>query len=598
MSAPADPSSPPGTTPAETSGTPSGKPSTGRSIAPRVFWPAAAVIGVFVLAAVLLPAQTADAMNAVQGLVLAGFGWYYVLLIAAFVGFSLFVAFSRYGSLKLGPDDEEPEFGLRSWFAMLFSAGMGIGLVFWGVAEPLNHFASPRPSFEGNQTEAASQALTTTYLHWGVHAWAIYVVVGLAIAYAVHRRGRPVSIRWALEPLVGERVARGAFGDVVDVIAVVGTLFGVATSLGFGVLQLSAGLDFVGIPADTVLWQVVLIACITGLAVISVVTGLAKGIRILSNVNMVLAGAVLLFVLLAGPTLFLLREFVSSLGTYATSVLGLTFETSSLQGAEGQAWQAAWTTFYWGWWMSWAPFVGVFIARISRGRTVRQFVVGVLGVPTLLTFLWFSVLGGTALHRELFGAGGLVGEDGAVDTNTSLFQMLDGLPLGGIVSVVVLVLIVTFFVTSADSGSLVIDMLASGGNTNPPVWSRVMWAALTGLVASALLVVGAVTGLDGGLAALQTTAIIIALPFSFVMVLMMVATLRAFRGEWAEVDRDRRRRGQRRLTSQVAADLRMGSWEGVPGERSTGVRSGGGRELHGGSELDDHLDLGTPDRTP
>ncbi len=535
--------------------------SRGNAIAPRVFWPAAAVIVVFVLAAVVLPGATGEVIGAVQGAVIGAFGWYYVLLIAAFVAFAAYVAFSRYGDLRLGADDEAPEFGLRSWFAMLFSAGMGIGLVFWGVAEPLNHFASPRPGFEGNDTEAAMQALTTTYLHWGIHAWAIYVVVGLAIAYAVHRRGRPVSIRWAIEPLVGERIARGPLGDAVDVIAVVGTLFGVATSLGLGVLQLSAGLGFVGLPAEGLVWLNVLIAFITGLAVLSVVTGLTKGIRILSNVNMVLAGVVLLFVLLAGPTLFLLREFVTSLGAYATDVLRLTFDTSSLQGEDGQAWQASWTTFYWGWWMSWAPFVGVFIARISRGRTVREFVVGVLAVPTLITFLWFSVLGGTALHRELFGAGGLVDADGGVDTNTSLFLMLDGLPLGSIVSVVALLLIVTFFVTSSDSGSLVIDMLASGGNTNPPVWSRVFWAVLEGLVAAALLTVGTLSGAqDGALTALQTMAVIIALPFSFVMIMMMIATLKAFKGEWAEVDRERRSKRQRRLTNQIASDLQLTSF--------------------------------------
>jgi choline/glycine/proline betaine transport protein len=554
MSAPHETSAHVPTTAEEASG--------GRAVAPRVFWPAAALIGVFVLASAAFPDVMSTAISAVQGVVIDGFGWYYVLLIAAFVAFSAYVAFSRYGDLRLGPDDEAPEFGLRSWFAMLFSAGMGIGLVFWGVAEPLNHFASPRPGFEGTANEAAVQAMTTTYLHWGIHAWAIYVVVGLAIAYAVHRRGRPVSIRWALEPILGEKTARGPVGDVVDVIAVVGTVFGVATSLGLGVLQLSAGLGFVGVPVEGLGWQVLLIALITGLAVLSVVTGLAKGIRVLSNVNMVLAGFVLLFVLVAGPTLFLLREFVASLGTYATDVLRLTFDTSPLQGEDGQAWQASWTTFYWGWWMSWAPFVGVFIARISRGRTVRQFVVGVLAVPTLLTFLWFSVLGGTALHRELFGAGGLVDPDGAVDTNLSLFLMLDGLPLGSLVAVVVLVLIVTFFVTSSDSGSLVVDMLASGGNTNPPVWSRVMWAVLEGAVAAALLAIGTLSGSQGGaLTALQTMAVVIALPFSFVMVLMMIGTLRAFKREWAEADRDRRRLRQRRMTNQIASDLNLHDWQ-------------------------------------
>lgn len=500
----------------------------GSSIAPLVFWPSIAIIAGFALFAVVAPDAASAGIGAVQSGIIDSLGWYYVLLIAGFVAFSLWMLFSRYGDIRLGRDDEEPEFGMKSWFAMLFSAGMGIGLVFWGVAEPLNHFASPRPGFAGGEVEAARQAMTQTYVHWGVHAWAIYVVAGLAIAYAVHRKGRPVSIRWALEPLLGSRV-RGRLGDVIDVTAVVGTLFGVATSLGFGVAQIAAGLDFVGLVgggAGSVVLQVVLIAVITAIATLSVVSGVGKGIKWLSNVNMGVAGAVLLFVLVAGPTVFLLREFVQNFGDYFTNVLRLTFDVSAYRGAEGEAWQAGWTTFYWGWWTSWAPFVGVFIARISRGRTVREFVAGVLIVPTLLTFLWFSVLGGTALHRELFGGGGLVGEDGTVGTESALFGMLDALPGGAVVIGLALLLIVTFFVTSSDSGSLVVDMLASGGNIDPPRWSRVLWAVLEGAVAAALLLVG-----GGGLGALQTAAIVTALPFSVVMVAMAVATVQALHRE-------------------------------------------------------------------
>lgn len=500
----------------------------GPSLAPRVFYSSLAVIGAFVLFAVVAPEVASAGIGAVQGGIIDTLGWYYVLLIAGFVAFSLWMGFSRYGDIRLGRDDEAPEFGVRSWFAMLFSAGMGIGLVFWGVAEPLNHFAAPRPGFEGGEVAAARQAMTQTYVHWGVHAWAIYVVAGLAIAYAVHRRGRPVSIRWALEPLLGDRV-KGWLGDLIDITAVVGTVFGVATSLGFGVAQIAAGLDFAGLVeggSGSVGVQSALIVVITAVAVASVVSGIGRGIKWLSNVNMGLAGVVLLFVLLAGPTLFLLREFVQNFGDYLTNVLRLTFDVSAYRGEEGEAWQAAWTTFYWGWWISWAPFVGVFIARISRGRTVREFVAGVLLVPTLITFLWFSVLGGSALYRELFGGGGLVGEDGSVGTESSLFTLLDGLPGGSVVIGLVILLIVTFFVTSSDSGSLVVDMLASGGNIDPPTWSRVMWAVLEGAVAAALLAVGA-----GGLGALQTAAVITALPFSLVMVAMAVATVRAFHRE-------------------------------------------------------------------
>ncbi|MFP5335142.1 MAG: BCCT family transporter [Actinomycetes bacterium] len=538
----------------------------GSTIAPLVFWPSLAVIGGFVVFAVLAPDAASAVISAVQSGIITSLGWYYVLLIAGFVAFSLWVGLSRFGDIRLGRDDEKPEFGLRSWFAMLFSAGMGIGLVFWGVAEPLNHFASPRPGFEGGEVEAARQAMTQTYLHWGVHAWAIYVVVGLAVAYAVHRRGRPMSIRWALEPLLGDRV-KGRLGDVIDVTAVVGTLFGVATSLGFGVAQIAAGLDFVGLVgdgADNVGLQVVLVALITGIATLSVVSGIGKGIKWLSNLNMGLAALVLVFVLVAGPTLFLLREFVQSFGDYFADVLQLTFDVSAFRGEDGETWQAGWTTFYWGWWISWAPFVGVFIARISRGRTVREFVSGVLIVPTLITFLWFSVLGGTALYRELFGQGGLVGDDGSVGTEASLFGMLDGLPGGTIAIGLALLLIVTFFVTSSDSGSLVVDMLASGGNVDPPRWSRVMWATLEGAVAAALLLVG-----GGGLGALQTASIITALPFSVVMIGMAVATVRAFHREHQAWLRRQRSAELAELTDHVSDRLSDGG--GPTGGRTVTV---------------------------
>ncbi len=521
------------------------------SVAPMVFYPAAAIIVVFVGAALLFSDGTSNAIGSIQSFVINDLGWYYVLLIAGFVAFSLYAAFSRWGSITLGPDDEAPEFSLRAWFAMLFSAGMGIGLVFWGVAEPLNHFAAPKPGVDGTPAEIAESAMTQTFLHWGIHAWAIYVIVGLAIAYAVHRKNRPVSIRWALEGLIGRERAAGRLGDVIDVIAIVGTLFGVATSLGFGVVQLSAGLGYLDLAPDGLGTQILAVIIITALATISVVTGLDKGIQWLSNANMVLAGTVLLFVLIAGPTVFLMREFVTSIGTYLADVIRLTFDTAALQGADGSSWQASWTTFYWGWWISWAPFVGVFIARISRGRTVREFVVGVLMVPTVVTFLWFSVLGGTALWRELFGGGGLVGADGSVSTNESLFAMLGDLPGGSLVSLMALLLIVTFFVTSSDSGSLVVDMLASGGDPNPPTWSRVFWAVAEGAVALALLVIGG----DAALGALQSTAIAIALPFSLVMIAMIFALVRSLNAEYRVLEEQRHLAHTHAVAHHVQANL-------------------------------------------
>ncbi|MFC6287877.1 BCCT family transporter [Nocardioides sp. GCM10027113] len=523
------------------------------SVAPGVFWPALAILGGAVVLSIAFPDGTGEFLGDIQGGIVDKMGWYYVLAVAGFVGFSLWMGFSRFGDITLGKDDDEPEFSLMAWFAMLFAAGMGIGLVFWGAAEPLTFFTNPKPGVEGDDAELAQAAMSQVFLHWGFHAWAIYVVVGLALAYAVHRKGRPVSIRWALEPLIGEERARGWIGDVIDTVAVVGTVAGVATSLGLGVQQVSAGLVHLGVfsePSDLLL--VVLITVITGFAIISVVTGLKKGIKWLSNTNLVLAGVFLLAILLLGETFFLLREFVQNFGGYFRDVLLLSFDTSAFSGNDGQVWQSSWTTFYWGWWISWAPFVGVFIARISRGRTVREFVAGVLLVPTLVTFLWFSVLGGQAIFRQI-EEGDLLEDDGSLISQNVLFDLLQTLPGGVLLSVGAIVLVTIFFVTSSDSGSLVVDMLASGGDPDPPTWSRVLWASLEGLVAIALL-------LAGGLAALQTGAIITALPFSVVMVAMCVATYKALKSEHRVLLRaqnhQRHEQMHREVHGRVTEDLR------------------------------------------
>jgi choline/glycine/proline betaine transport protein len=502
--------------------------------APRVFYPAAGLLLAFVVITALIPEQMGDLIAAANDTVVQDLGWYYIGLVAACVFFAIWIAVSPMGSIVLGKDpNDEPEFKLGSWFAMLFAAGMGIGLVFWGVAEPLNHYSVPPPGASAATPAAAARsAMDVTFLHWGLHAWAIYVVVGLAIAYSVHRLGNPVSIRWALKPLLGDRV-RGFWGDVIDVIAVLGTLFGVATSLGLGVTQIGAGLGYLEVIDEPTTWLLVaLIIVITALAVTSVVTGVDKGIKWLSNINMGLAAAIMVFVLIAGPTVFILSDFVTQIGSYLQNFFMLTFNARPFQ-EDGAAWLGGWTTFYWGWWMSWAPFVGVFIARISKGRTIRQFVTGVLLVPTLVTFLWFSVLGGTALYREVFGDGGLIAEDGSVSTNTALFQLFDTLPGATILSVLGITLIVIFFVTSSDSASFVVDMLSSGGDPNPPRWSRAFWASVEGAVAAVLLVVGARAAAadpDAGidpLSALQTMAILLALPFSVVMVLLAISTAKA-----------------------------------------------------------------------
>lgn len=523
-------------------------------IAPAVFWPSAAIVAAVAGLTIAFPGPAERFISAVQTNVVSGFGWYYVLIVAAFVAFSIWVGVGRWGDITLGQDDDEPRYGLGTWFSMLFAAGMGIGLVFWGVAEPLSHFASPKPGVEGSPIQLAQTAMTQTYLHWGVNAWAIYVVVGLALAYTIHRKGRPVSIRWALEPLLGDRV-KGRLGDAIDVTAVVGTVFGVATSLGLGVLQIAAGLEHAGIIESSTGLQVVLIIVVTAAATLSVVSGLDKGLKWLSNINVSFAGVLMVLVLVLGPSLFLMREFVQSIGNYLSSFLSLTFNVSAYSGAEGEAWQAKWTTFYWGWWISWSPFVGVFIARISRGRTVREFVGGVLLVPTIVTFLWFSVLGGSALYQQLFGDGGLVGADGEVVPENALFDLLSGLPGGAALSIGAIILIALFFITSADSGALVVAMLSAGGNPDPGTRLRVIWASLVGVLAIALL-------LAGGLTALQTAAILIALPFSVVVIGMMFATSKALHIEHTAFLRAERRRVRASITAHVTQHVEAQLTEG------------------------------------
>lgn len=497
-----------------------------------VFWPAAVVIAAFVAFALVAPRAAEALFGAIQSTIVNTFNWYYVLIAAFFVAVSLFLGFSRFGDIRLGRDDDEPEFSLPAWFSLLFAAGMGIGLVFYGVSEPLSHFVSPRPGVTGTPEQLAQAALSQTYLHWGVHAWSIYVVIGLALAYAIHRRRRPISIRWTLEPLLGARV-EGGWGHVIDVIALVGTLFGVATSLGLGVLQIGAGLHSAGLPEPDAGMQVVIILVISLFVLMSVLSGVTKGMKWLSTANLALAGLLVLYLLVFGQSEFLLREFVQSIGNYIQGFVGLSFNVSAFQGEAGEQWQAAWTSFYWGWWISWAPFVGIFIARVSKGRTVREFIMGVILVPTLIGILWFAVLGGSALAIELQTPGALTQADGSVDVQGALFQLLQHVPGTQIVTVGVILLIAIFFVTSADSGALVMGMIATGGQLNPKRWIRTFFTVVTALLAIALL-------LAGGLNALQTAAIIIALPFSVVMLLICWSTIIAFRRERRAHDRAQR----------------------------------------------------------
>ena len=535
-----------------------------------VFVPASILIFAMIAFAVAYSGAAEGAFESLNRVITDGVGWWYILAATGFVIFALYCGMSRIGNIRLGRDDEEPEFRLLSWFAMLFSAGMGIGLVFYGVAEPLSHYVNPPEAgrVAGSTDAAANQAMELTLFHWGLHAWAIYVVVGLGLAYMTYRKGRPLSVRWLLEPLLGRQRIEGPIGHAIDVVAIVGTLFGVATSLGFGIQQISAGLEYLGwVDVDN--WLVLaLIAGVTALATFSVVSGVAKGLKWLSNFNMLLAVALAVFVLLLGPTLFIMQSWVQNLGGYIQALPKMALRTSPF--AE-DGWSGAWTIFYWGWWMSWAPFVGMFIARISRGRTIREFVFGVLLAPTLVGSLWFTIFGGSGILRQR-NDGDMLGVDGTVDTNTSLFTLLGGLPLATVTSVLAIAVVVFFFVTSADSGSLVIDTLSTGGDLGTPVVSRVYWTVLQGVVAAVLLLVGG----SGSLTALQTASIATAVPFSVVLVLACISMLRAFRYEVAVAPR------YVRISRADDAPKKAGARTPRPGISSTlaGLSStGAGRSL-------------------
>ncbi|MEQ8403838.1 MAG: BCCT family transporter [Oceanicaulis sp.] len=493
-----------------------------KTFEPAVFIPAA-VLAFGGVAYAIIAGESAEAVFIqLRDVITANVGWFYSVGVGFFLIASIVVAFSDWGRLKLGPDDSEPEFSFIAWFAMLFSAGMGIGLMFFGVAEPLEHYLNA-PYGEAGTPAKAEEAMVLTFFHWGIHAWAVYVVVGLSLAYFSFRHGLPLTIRSALYPLIGERIY-GPIGHAADVVAIVGTLFGVATSLGFGVAQINAGLDTLFGIGVSVNIQVVLVIVITAIATTSVLAGLDKGIRRLSEWNLYLAIALLAFTLIMGPTLYLISAYVENVGEYFSRIADLTFRVGAYEETD---WVNSWTLFYWGWWISWSPFVGMFIARVSRGRTIREFIFGVMFGPALFTFLWMTVFGNSALREALVNAASpalQVVSDGNMEL--ALFAFLDTLPLSSITSVVAIILVTTFFVTSSDSGSLVKSTLASGGALNPPSWQRFFWAITEGIVASALL-------LAGGLAALQAATIAAALPFTIVIFLAFIGLIRAWSQETA-----------------------------------------------------------------
>ncbi len=499
----------------------------------KVFYISVVVATLFIIWGII-PKETLPYWNLqhittqVQGFLTDKFGWFYLLSATGFLVFAIYLIFSKYGKLKLGKPEDEPEYPYITWFAMLFSAGMGIGLVFWGAAEPLSHFHSPPIASQEPMSEAAAQsAMKYSFFHWGFHPWAIYAIIALALAYFKFRKDAPGVISAALTPILGEKRVKGPIGTLVDVIAVYATIFGVATSLGLGALQISSGLAFT-IPGlkDTFILQLSIIVVVTILFMISAMTGLDKGIKYLSNTNIVLALLLMVFMLFAGPTNFIMDYLTTTFGSYIRDLPYMSFRLTPFEDSK---WVQNWTIFYWAWWISWAPFVGTFIARVSRGRTIREFILGVLLVPTIFGALWFSVFGGSTISLEYFDGIDIMSDVNELGTPVALFSMFDHVPLGGIMSVIGLLLISTFFITSADSATFVLGMQTTGGSLNPNNKVKFVWGIIQAGAAAVLL-------WQGGLTALQTAAIIAAFPFTFIMILMCFSLMKAFKEEAKIVD--------------------------------------------------------------
>ncbi|MDK8175613.1 choline transporter [Staphylococcus sp. HMSC072B07] len=482
----------------------------GKKLSP-VFIYASIIVLIVVLAGAIFPSQFDHVTNTIKLWITDKLGWYYLILTTILVFFCVFLIFSPIGKLKLGKPNDKPEFNTISWFAMLFSAGMGIGLVFYGAAEPMGHFAAP-PNAKPETAQAYTEALRSTFFHWGFHAWATYGVVALALAYAQFRKGEPGLLSKTLRPILGDKVD-GPVGTIIDVLAVFATVVGVAVSLGMGALQINGGLHYLfGLP-NNVWVQGIIIVVVTIMFIASAWSGISKGIQYLSNLNIGLGTILMIVALIIGPTVLILDMLTSSTGSLLNTFLANSFDTAALN-PQKREWMSGWTLYYWGWWLSWSPFVGVFIARVSKGRSIREFVSGVLLVPALVSFIWFSVFGVLGIetgkkHKEIF----------EMSPETQLFAVFNHLPLGIILSIVALLLIASFFVTSADSATFVLGMQTSYGSLEPASYIKVTWGVAQSLIAFILLFSGGDTGLNS----LQSAAIISALPFSIVIILMMIA---------------------------------------------------------------------------
>ncbi|PAB59828.1 glycine betaine uptake BCCT transporter [Anaeromicrobium sediminis] len=470
---------------------------------------------------IFAPSNFEMAAKGAFNFLVGNFGWFYMISMFSFVVFAIWIGFSKYGDIKLGPDDSKPEYSYVSWFAMLFSAGMGIGLVFWGVAEPLNHFAAPF-GIEAGTAAAADFAIKKSFFHWGLHPWANYTVLALALAYFQFRKNKPGLISSIFIPLIGEKGVEGPIGKTIDILGIFATVAGVATSLGLGTLQINSGLNYLfGIP-ENALVQIIIVTVVTVLFMISAVTGLDKGIKILSNANLSLAGILTILALVIGPTMMIINAFTNGIGLYLGNFIRDSFQ---MEAFRDNSWFGGWTVFYWAWWIAWAPFVGTFIARISRGRTIKEFVSGVLLVPALGSFLWFSVFGTMGLDL-----GVEVANEAIKSTSTAFFVVMSHYPMGSIISLVAIILLCTFFVTSADSATFVLGMMSSNGDLNPTTQRKVIWGIIQSALALALMI-------SGGLGMLQTASIAAAFPFIFIMIGGMMSLVKALKNDEAIVGR-------------------------------------------------------------
>ncbi|MFB1080995.1 BCCT family transporter [Jeotgalibacillus sp. JSM ZJ347] len=484
----------------------------------NVFWITLAIVLAAVIYSIAAPTSFEEGTANLQSFISSTFGWYYLIIVTGMVIFCIILAVTPIGQIRLGKPDERPEYSTSTWFAMLFSAGMGIGLVFWGAAEPMLHFASNPPLAEAGSDQALRDSMQYTFFHWGLHAWAIYAVVALALAYFKFRKGEPGLVSATLVPLFGDKM-RGGWGTVVDVLAVFATVVGVATTLGFGAIQINGGLSYLTGIEINFTTQVIIIAVVTVLFMISAWSGISKGIRYLSNTNMILAVTLVIVMLVIGPTMLILNLFTNSLGLYAQNLLEMSFRIAPLDQGN-RDWINAWTIFYWAWWISWSPFVGIFIARVSRGRTIREFMAGVLVLPSLVSFFWFAVFGSSSINVQQEGNVDLTG----LLTEEVLFAVFNEYQLGAILSVIAILLISTFFITSADSATFVLGMQTTYGSLTPPNTVKLTWGLAQSTVAVILLSAD-------GLQALQNALIVAAFPFSFIMILMMISTYKALNQE-------------------------------------------------------------------